>query len=152
MILDTGGAEKLLGRGDLLYMSSDSSKLVRMQGCFISDMELARLVSYWRSFRTSAPLPPGTALVQQPLWDEMIAREKEATGKDDLLERAIGIVHKDRRASISLLQRRLRIGYSRAARLINVMEEQGVIGPEEGAGRGRQVYEKDQEQSPSPEG
>jgi len=140
VVLDTGGAEKLLGRGDMLYMASDSSKLVRLQGCFISDTELQRLVDYWRGFRTSASLPPGASLVQQPLWGEMLAKEKEAASKDDLLDRAIEIVREQNRASISLLQRRLRIGYSRAARLIDTMEELGIIGPEEGAGRGRQVY------------
>jgi S-DNA-T family DNA segregation ATPase FtsK/SpoIIIE len=139
VILDTGGAEKLLGRGDMLYMASDSSKLVRLQGCFVSDAELQRLVDYWRGFHASAPLPPGAALVQQPLWQEMVAKEKEAAEKDDLLETAVQIVQEQDRASISLLQRRLRIGYSRAARLIDTMEQQGIIGPDEGAGRGRQV-------------
>jgi S-DNA-T family DNA segregation ATPase FtsK/SpoIIIE len=142
VILDTGGAEKLLGRGDMLYMASDSSKMLRLQGCFISDAELSKLVSYWRGFSANAPLPPGTALVQQPLWQEVIAKEREAAGRDDLLDRAMEVVHKDRRASISLLQRKLRIGYSRAARLIDTLEEKGIVGPEEGAGRGRQVYDE----------
>jgi S-DNA-T family DNA segregation ATPase FtsK/SpoIIIE len=74
----------------------------------------------------------------------MIAKEEEAAGKDDLLDRAIDIVHEHNRASISLLQRKLRIGYSRAARLIDVMEEQGLVGPDEGPGRGRQVYRANQ--------
>jgi len=145
VVLDTGGAEKLLGRGDMLYMASDSSKLVRLQGCFVSDAELQRLVDYWRGFRATAPLPPGAALVQQPLWEEMLAKEKEAAGKDDLLDKAIELVRDQDRASISLLQRRLRIGYSRAARLIDTMEEMGIIGPQEGAGRGRRVYKTHQE-------
>jgi len=151
VVLDTGGAEKLLGRGDMLYMSSDSSKLVRLQGCFVSDAELQRLVNYWQSFHASAPLPPGASLVQRPLWKEMIAKEKEAAGKDDLLDTAIEIVRKHDRASISLLQRKLRIGYSRAARLIDVMEEQGLIGPQEGPGRGRQVHKAPTEQDPTHE-
>lgn len=143
VVLDTGGAEKLLGRGDMLYMASDSSKLVRLQGCFISDEELQRLVNYWRSYRVSPPPPPGAALVQQPLWQDMIAQEKEAAGKDDLLDKAIEIVREHERASITLLQRKLRIGYSRAARLIDAMEEMGIVGPEEGPGRGRQVYKQE---------
>jgi S-DNA-T family DNA segregation ATPase FtsK/SpoIIIE len=143
VVLDTTGAEKLLGRGDMLYMASDSSKLVRMQGCYISDAELQRLVNYWRGFRTSAPLPPGAALVQQPLWEEMIAKEKETAGKDDLLDQAVEIVREQERASVSLLQRKLRIGYSRASRLIDTMEQQGIIGPDEGPGHGRQVYKKE---------
>ena len=144
VILDTGGAEKLLGRGDMLYMASDSSKMVRLQGCYISDAELSRLVNYWRAFPSSASLPPGTALVQQPLWQEVIAKEREAAGRDDLLDRAIQVVREDKRASISLLQRKLRIGYSRAARLIDTLEEKGIVGPEEGPGgaRGRHVYDE----------
>jgi len=145
VILDTTGAEKLLGRGDLLYMASDSSKLTRMQGCYISDAELQKLVNYWRGFRSSAPLPPGAALTQQPLWEEMIAKEKDSAGKDDLLDQAVEIVREQNRASVSLLQRKLRIGYSRAARLIDVMEAKGIIGPDEGPGRGRQVYQTQQE-------
>jgi S-DNA-T family DNA segregation ATPase FtsK/SpoIIIE len=140
VILDTGGAEKLLGRGDMLYMASDSSKMLRLQGSYISDAELERLVAYWKSLRVASSLPADAAFVQQPLWQEMIAKEKEAAGKDELLERAIEVVREDGRASISLLQRRLRIGYSRAARLIDTMEEQGLIGPEEGTGRGRTVF------------
>jgi S-DNA-T family DNA segregation ATPase FtsK/SpoIIIE len=145
VVVDTSGAEKLLGRGDMLYMASDSSKLVRLQGCFVSDAELQRLVDYWRGFRAKAPLPPGAALVQQPLWEEMLAKEKEAAGKDDLLDKAIELVREQDRASISLLQRKLRIGYSRAARLIDTMEEMGIIGPQEGTSRGRRVYKTHQE-------
>jgi S-DNA-T family DNA segregation ATPase FtsK/SpoIIIE len=144
VVLDTTGAEKLLGRGDLLYMASDSSKLVRMQGCFISDEELQKLVTYWRGFRSSAPLPPGAALMQQPLWEEVMAKEKEAAGQDDLLGQAIELVREQERASVSLLQRKLRIGYSRAARLIDTMEARGIIGPDQGPGRGRQVYTAEQ--------
>ena len=143
VVLDTMGAEKLLGRGDMLYMSSDSSKLVRLQGCFVSDAELQRLVDYWRGFRTSPPLPPGASLVQQPLWEEARAREMEAASKDDLLGEAIAIVREQQRASTTLLQRRLRIGYSRAARLLDAMEEMGIIGPPEGTSRGRSVIEAD---------
>jgi len=138
VVLDMVGAERLLGRGDMLYMASDSSKLVRLQGCFVSDRELSRLVRYWKGIRVPQALRPEDA-VQQPLWADFIAKEQEAAKADDLLDRAIEVVRKHNRASISLLQRRLRIGYSRAARLIDLMEEQGIIGPEEGGGRGRRV-------------
>jgi S-DNA-T family DNA segregation ATPase FtsK/SpoIIIE len=133
-----GGAERLLGQGDMLYMASDSSKLVRLQGCFVSDRELNRLVHYWKGIRVPQELRPED-VVQQPLWADFIAKEQEAAQSDDLLDRAIEVVRKHNRASISLLQRRLRIGYSRAARLIDIMEEQDIIGPEEGGSRGRQV-------------
>jgi S-DNA-T family DNA segregation ATPase FtsK/SpoIIIE len=144
VVVDTTGAEKLLGRGDLLFMAPDSSKLARLQGCFVSDREIQRLVEYWQGFRASAPLPPGAALMQQPLWDEARAKEKQAAESDELLDQAIQIVREQNRASISLLQRRLRIGYLRAARLIDTMEKAGVVGPDEGGSRGRQVYNPSQ--------
>jgi DNA segregation ATPase FtsK/SpoIIIE-like protein len=82
--------------------------------------------------------------MQQPLWEEVMAKEKEAAGQDDLLGKAIELVREQERASVSLLQRKLRIGYSRAARLIDTMETRGIIGPDEGPGRGRQVYKTEQ--------
>jgi S-DNA-T family DNA segregation ATPase FtsK/SpoIIIE len=149
VILDTPGAERLLGRGDMLFMAPDSSKLQRLQGVFVSDKELAQLVRYWRgthvvdqtASRSAAPSPPARTddIVQQPLWADFKARAEAADEEDDLLPKAVEIVRSQNRASISLLQRRLRIGYARAARLIDMMEEQGIIGPDEGGGRARQV-------------
>jgi S-DNA-T family DNA segregation ATPase FtsK/SpoIIIE len=143
VVLDMVGAERLLGRGDMLYMASDSSQLVRLQGCFVSDRELDRLVRYWKGMEVSTSIPTSfyraEELTQQPLWEEMRVKEKEASRRDDLLEEAIAMVRKHNRASISLLQRRLRIGYSRAARLIDLLEEQGIVGPDRGAGRSREV-------------
>ncbi len=146
VVLDMGGAERLLGRGDMLYMASDSSQLVRLQGCFVSDRELDRLVRYWKGTEAGASVPTSLYraedVIQRPLWEEMRAKEKEARRGDDLLEEAIAMVRKHNRASISLLQRRLRIGYSRAARLIDLLEEQGIVGPERGAGRSREVLSR----------
>jgi S-DNA-T family DNA segregation ATPase FtsK/SpoIIIE len=151
VILDTPGAERLLGRGDMLFMAPDTSKLQRLQGVFVSDRELARLVRYWKgshvvdeSALPSGPgvlptLPEASQAVQQPLWADFKARAEAAEGEDDLLPKAIEVVRSHNRASISLLQRRLRIGYARAARLIDMMEEQGIIGPDEGGGRSREV-------------
>jgi S-DNA-T family DNA segregation ATPase FtsK/SpoIIIE len=155
VILDTPGAERLLGRGDMLFMAPDTSKLQRLQGVFVSDRELARLVRYWKGSHvvddasqpssetasTTAPTSPeaGQQAVQQPLWADFKAKAKAAEVEDDLLPKAIEVVRSHKRASISLLQRRLRIGYARAARLIDMMEEQGIIGPDEGGGRSRQV-------------
>jgi S-DNA-T family DNA segregation ATPase FtsK/SpoIIIE len=138
VVLDMVGAERLLGRGDMLYMASDSSKLVRLQGCFVSDRELNRLVRYWKGIRVPQELR-SEDVVQQPLWADFITKQQGAAEADDLLDRAIEVVRKHNRASISLLQRRLRIGYSRAARLIDIMEAQGIIGPEQGGSRGRRV-------------
>jgi len=143
VVLDMGGAERLLGRGDMLYMASDSSQLVRQQGCFVSDRELDRLVRYWKGPEVGASIPTSfyraEDVIQQPLWEEMRAKEKGASREDDLLKEAIAMVRKHNRASISLLQRRLRIGYARAARLIDLLEEQGIVGPDRGAGRSREV-------------
>ncbi|MBC8263747.1 MAG: DNA translocase FtsK [Anaerolineales bacterium] len=149
VILDMAGAERLLGRGDMLYMASDSSQLVRLQGCFVSNKELDRLVRYWKGTEIGPSIPASfyraEQITQQPLWEEMRAKEKEARQKDDLLVEAIAMVRKHNKASISLLQRRLRIGYSRAARIIDLLEEQGVVGPDQGAGRSREVLSEENE-------
>ena len=152
VILDTVGAEKLLGRGDMLYMSSDSSKLVRLQGCWVSDDELRHLVQYWRSAAApeGALIPrggdehsmPGVLTAptrQQPLWEDVLAQQKQSDGRDELLDKAIEVVQQHGRASVSLLQRKLRIGYQRAARLIDLMETEGIVGPMEEPGRERKI-------------
>ncbi|MBI5033079.1 MAG: DNA translocase FtsK [Chloroflexi bacterium] len=147
VVLDTPGAEKLLGRGDMLYMASDSSKLLRLQGCFVSDRELEKLVSYWKEF-TPAPAPtqtlPSTAepkdeYLQTPLFEGLGSKKKEDTDEDDLLPQAIEVVQQSNRASISLLQRKLKVGYSRAARLIELLEKKGIVGPDGGPTKGRPV-------------
>jgi S-DNA-T family DNA segregation ATPase FtsK/SpoIIIE len=139
VIIDTGGADKLLGRGDMLFMAPDSSKLQRLQGCYVSDKELTALVRYWRGVHTvQEPLRPED-VVQQTLWDEIDTPEEEAAQQDALLPQAIALVQKQRKASVSMLQRRLRIGYSRAAKLIELMEKQGMVGPETGGSKPREV-------------
>lgn len=165
VVLDTPGAERLLGRGDMLFMRPDSSKLERLQGAFVSDRELERLVRYWKGMRlleagdsagvsgvrglaTAPPLEPGQA-VQRPLWEEMIEQEKHAAvPKDDLYDAALQVVREAGRASVSLLQRKLRIGYTRAARLIDMMEANGVVGPDEGGTLGRKVLVPKEAASP----
>jgi S-DNA-T family DNA segregation ATPase FtsK/SpoIIIE len=158
VILDAPGAERLLGRGDMLFMRPDSSKLERLQGAYVSDRELERLVRHWRGMRvlggpdpaglsgvrglaTAPPFEPGQVF-QRPLWEEMIEQERKAAQRDDLYEEAVKVVREAGRASVSLLQRRLRIGYSRAARLIDLLEEEGIIGPDEGGPYGRKVIEQ----------
>ena len=123
VVLDTGGAEQLLGRGDMLYMASDSSKLVRIQGCFVSDGELRGLVRYWKGAHVPPPLPE--EVVQPSLWPEMELSESE----DDLLEEAIKLACQHKRVSAAFLQRQLRVGQARAARLMELLEEYGVIKP-----------------------
>jgi DNA segregation ATPase FtsK/SpoIIIE, S-DNA-T family len=137
VILDQPGAERLLGRGDMLFQAPDAPAPVRLQGVYVSDHEIQRLTEYWRGFagqtmlgenstgQGASALPPGTPLVQVPLWDEMTTEKDQ----DPMLKEATDLIRREGRASISMLQRRLRVGYSRAARIIDTLEEQGVIGP-----------------------
>ncbi len=141
VIIDTVGADKLLGQGDMLFMAPDSSKLVRLQGCFVSDKELSALVRYWKGARLAQEPVQPQAVVQQKMWNEIEAAGEEAAQADELLPKAIELVRDHERASISMLQRRLRIGYSRAARLIDTMEQQGIVGPAPGGSGSRDVLE-----------
>jgi S-DNA-T family DNA segregation ATPase FtsK/SpoIIIE len=179
VILDTPGAEQLLGRGDMLFMAPDASKLLRLQGCYVSDRETQRLVRFWKGVRSfdagdegdsaadespggagaedMAPAPgapasvaeppwlPGQERLQQPLWSDMAAIEENAGEGDQMYRQAVEEVRKAGKASVSLLQRRLRIGYSRAARLIDELEAKGVIGPDLGGSRGREVLPEQDE-------
>jgi S-DNA-T family DNA segregation ATPase FtsK/SpoIIIE len=139
VILDTPGAERLLGRGDMLYMAPDSPKLLRLQGCFVSDGEIRNLVNYWKGAGVTAEppattaetglTPPGQPHQIETPWASIVAE----ADKDDMLEEAIKLVTGSGRASTSFLQRRLGIGYPRAARLIDLLEQEGVIGPAEGS-------------------
>ena len=133
VILDQPGAERLLGRGDMLFQSPDASAPVRLQGVYVAESEIQRLADYWRTAASAIPsqtqnpaietFPPGAPLHQAPLWDD-----QEESG-DPLLKEAIDLVRREGRASITMLQRRFRIGYTRAARLVDAMEEKQIISP-----------------------
>lgn len=125
-ILDMGGAEKLLGRGDMLFMPVGSSKPVRVQGAFLSDQEVENIVSY---VRDQAEAEYDESLV--PEIDDTQQQTEEI--QDELYDQAVQIIIEAKQASVSLLQRRMRVGYTRAARLIDSMEARGVIGPYEGS-------------------
>jgi S-DNA-T family DNA segregation ATPase FtsK/SpoIIIE len=132
-ILDSNGAEQLLGRGDMLYLPPASSRMIRLHGPYISEQETARLASFLRK-------------QGKPEYDESItADEKQAEAiefeKDDLYDEAARIVVSSGQASISYLQRRLRIGFSRAARLVDMMEAEGLVSPAAG-GKPREVLVK----------
>jgi S-DNA-T family DNA segregation ATPase FtsK/SpoIIIE len=214
VILDSTGAERLLGQGDMLFQSPDAAAPVRMQGCFVNEGELRNIIEYWHRARiqvrqaavveSPAPAPAGEAVEaavtaesqaarptagalpaarpkltapkpatptagepavaststskptpapppivtastrlepsQPPLWEEMQKAEEEAAKySDELMPEAIALVRKLNKASTSLLQRRFRIGYTRAARLIDIMEEDGIIGPPTGTSKAREV-------------
>jgi S-DNA-T family DNA segregation ATPase FtsK/SpoIIIE len=135
-IIDSAGAERLLGRGDMLYMPTDAAKPKRLQGVYVSDQEIDRIVTFWASERART----GNATpVYDHLLEEAIAEaEEEEDDSDPMFERAKELAMEHSRVSTSLLQRRLRIGYPRAARLIDMLEEEGIIGPA-GPGGSREV-------------
>jgi S-DNA-T family DNA segregation ATPase FtsK/SpoIIIE len=147
VVLDTTGAERLLGRGDMLFMSPDAGQPQRLQGVFVSNQELNRLVRHWKGVRgvDEGEAAESEPLVQQPLWEEMRQEMGEKYPEDALLHNAIAVVQDAGRASITLLQRRLRIGYTRAARLIDLMEEKGIVGPAAGGSHAREVLVDEQD-------
>ncbi len=195
VIIDQPGAEKLLGRGDMLFQAPDSAAPLRMQGVYLSDNEINRITSYWKSTRalkggkgsqperpamssspldehakpvgvgrrpdggpiindrrapaTGQPVPPGgngerRQDRQQTFWEEVEEAEMDSDddameGVDDLYDEAVKLVRGRNKASISMLQRHFRIGYTRSARLIDLMEERGVVGPAESGAKPRLV-------------
>src|SRR5680860_958560 len=135
VVLDQPGAERLLGRGDMLYLPGDAAKPVRIQGVFIEE-EVTAIVKHWH---TVAPVPQyDEEWLELPSSSEVQADGGFDDEEDPLMEQAMDVVRRQRSASASMLQRRLRIGYNRAARIIEHMEAEGVIGPADGA-KGRAV-------------
>lgn len=132
VILDTTGAESLLGRGDMLFIPPEASAPIRCQGVMVSDQEVEKVITFWQKMvHQEEP--------EAAPWEELLAQETYLADRDDLIQKAIEVVTETRRASASLLQRRLRIGYPRAARLIDELEKLGIIGPAQGGGREREV-------------
>jgi len=132
VILDSTGAESLLGRGDMLFLPPEAGSPIRAQGAMVTDQEIERLITYWQEAYSAGD--DGS-----PPWDALLEQEAILAQKDQLIEKAILIVQETQRASASMLQRRLRIGYPRAARLIDELEELGVVGPSQGGGKEREV-------------
>ena len=133
-ILDAMGADKLLGKGDMLFLPPGTSKLHRLHGVMVSDEEIQRIVEFIK--KQAKPH------YQEDIFDAVVQDEKsegEEEPYDEKYDEALAIVAKDRQASISYIQRRLRIGYNRAARIIETMEREGVVGPSDGV-RPREVY------------
>jgi S-DNA-T family DNA segregation ATPase FtsK/SpoIIIE len=139
-VLDMAGAEKLLGLGDMLFISAKTPKPKRIQGIYISEKEVKKVTNFIKSNQTLEEAP---SIVTQDLKDYLSQAEEKGetfyTGEDPLYEEAKRLVIESQKASASLLQRRLRIGYARAARLIDMLEERGIVGPGEGA-KPRKVY------------
>ena len=124
-VLDMNGADKLLGRGDMLFLRPGESKLIRAQGSLINDNEIERIVDFIKS-------------QAEPVYDEEILKEQQRSAfvngeKDEFYDQAVKVIMESGQASVSILQRRLRLGYTRAARIIDMMEQEGIIGPFEGS-------------------
>ena len=167
VILDQPGAEKLLGRGDMLFQAPDAPMPLRMQGVYLSDKEIQKIVDYWRAQASAVGYTGGQATLtfagpgvggptgprqsaesfsprpatQRPIFED--GEDADGDGSDDMFDEAVELVRDMEKASISLLQRHLRIGYTRAARLIDLMEERGVIGPSTGGSKPRTVLGPD---------
>jgi len=168
-VLDMAGAEKLLGNGDMLYLSGDASKPKRIQGAYVTEKEVRRVADYLRAEGSkareseegavqvsaegqvdfgpirSAHLEPALSSSEGAAGPVDFDGLNDAGSDDELYEEAKKVIIQSRKASASLLQRRLRVGYARAARLIDMLEEDGIVGPGEGA-KPREVYvERDEE-------
>ncbi len=134
IILDSTGAEQLLGKGDMLFLQPGTSKLLRIQGALISDEERESITEFLKA-------------QAKPEYNQEITKIEESDSlpeiddeKDELYLEALRIIAETRQASISMLQRKLKIGYNRAARIVEIMEKEGVIGPQESAGKPREVF------------
>ena len=153
IILDTQGAEKLVGRGDMLYFPLGSGKPTRVQGCLITDQEVASVVDYVKSNSGAAQYDDQ---VMQEIEQHAAEKDKASKGVggsdptageeeyDELINAAIEVVLETGQASVSMLQRRLKLGYARAARLVDQMEEKGVVGPFEGSKARQLLITKEQ--------
>jgi S-DNA-T family DNA segregation ATPase FtsK/SpoIIIE len=135
-ILDQGGAEHLLGQGDMLFLPPGTSKLQRLHGSFVSEREVSALVEYLRT--QGAPRFDEDLIRVREEAESLELRDEET---DEHYDMAVAIVAESRNASISYLQRRLKVGYNRAARMIEQMEREGVVGPQIGV-RPREVFVK----------
>jgi S-DNA-T family DNA segregation ATPase FtsK/SpoIIIE len=127
-ILDAAGAEKLLGKGDMLFLPPGSPKLVRAQGTYTTDQDINHVVAFIKEQGT----PSYETAVQEKI-ENASPDVPDMEEDDELLEQAVEIIRQTKRASTSSLQRRLRIGYTRAARVMDVLEQKGIVGPAQGA-------------------
>jgi S-DNA-T family DNA segregation ATPase FtsK/SpoIIIE len=135
VVLDMNGAESLLGNGDMLYLSPEASSPVRTQGCWVTTDELDRVIKSWREI---SDIEPEELII--PPWEKTIDEKAELDEYDDLIKDAFRIVRDSQRASTSLIQRKLRIGYPRAARLMDELSALGYVGPSKGSGIEREVF------------
>jgi S-DNA-T family DNA segregation ATPase FtsK/SpoIIIE len=129
VILDENGADRLLGQGDMLYLPPSASRLIRSQGVLVTDDEIHRLVEF-----VSAQSSPAFDTAMHEKLQSVATPDEDVTDEDEeLVEKCLEIIRQEKRASTSLLQRRLRLGYTRAARIVDILEQRGILGPGEGA-------------------
>ncbi len=172
VILDTPGAENLLGKGDMLFLHPELTNPKRSQGVLVSDNELQRVIRWWNEHAPSngSPLPVvlepkktaedaedelesepmlehASELEPQAPWEDTIVAEAEASGDEGLIRQAIKLLRKERRASASYFQRQLRIGYPKAAWLVDTLEGRGILGPAQSGGKEREILLDDDEQT-----
>jgi S-DNA-T family DNA segregation ATPase FtsK/SpoIIIE len=154
VILDQPGADRLLGRGDMLFQPPDAPAPVRLQGAYLAESEILRITTHWRAFAGSAENaqfkagafraadapPDDVPLKQMPIWEE-VAQIQEESEQDPVFNEAVDLVRRRGRASISMLQRRMGIGYTRAARIIEQMEAKGIVGPSRSGAQHREVLD-----------
>ncbi len=138
-ILDTTGAEKLLGKGDMLYLPIDASLPFRLQGCFINDSEISKLVNFWRNNSFMNSQYEINVFDDLNQINESTNSDDSDSNKDSLYNDAVGLAKSTKKLSISFLQRKLRIGYPRAARLMDELEEEGIVGPMQNSIKSRDV-------------
>jgi S-DNA-T family DNA segregation ATPase FtsK/SpoIIIE len=135
VVLDMNGAESLLGNGDMLYLSPEAGSPIRTQGCLVTPDELDRVIKAWKEI---SDIEPEELII--PPWEKTIDEKAELDEYDDLIKDAFRIVRDSQRASTSLIQRKLRIGYPRAARLMDELSALGYVGPSKGSGIEREVF------------
>ncbi|MBN1437824.1 MAG: DNA translocase FtsK [Anaerolineales bacterium] len=163
VILDTPGAESLLGRGDMLYLSPEAGAPVRLQGCFVTDREITRLIDFWKeqypeeepgapqaepkreakaSAKAAEPAPAAASL--QAPWEDMVREPADADegAEEEEIDQAAQIIRQYGRASASLLQRKMRLGYPKAARLMDELQKRGIIGRQQTGGKTREVLRR----------
>jgi S-DNA-T family DNA segregation ATPase FtsK/SpoIIIE len=144
VILDSTGAETLLGKGDMLYLAAEASTPVRLQGVMVNDQEIDGLIKFWQGQLESPD-------EEKPPWDSLIVRQEALSEHDEILEQAIQVVMERGEASASMLQRALRVGYPRAARLMDELEELGVVGRAQSGGKTREILISEDDDPLSPD-
>jgi DNA segregation ATPase FtsK/SpoIIIE, S-DNA-T family len=165
VILDSMGAEQLLGKGDMLFLPPDASAPLRVQSCFVTDGEIESVVNYWASSTASAGSATAASAsgasassaaggtVGEPVepaapWEGLIARQNLVDNTDDMIEQAVELAQKYDNISTSLIQRRLRVGYPRAARLMEALYEMGMVEDPKEGGRTRRTHVSEDDDDP----